>query len=109
MPRYVCCLKGEPEPYFVWSTISDGPITGLLSLEDLRDEIRLIYEGSPPKDLEERIKRAEERGTCSKFETLEQLISFNRLGRKGGRLHAKTVIRKLKKMKESERRKEKKQ
>jgi len=97
MPRFICCLRDEPEPnLFVWSTVVDAPLTGLLSVEGLRKQLFFIYEGSLPSNIDERIERARQTGTCAKRETLEQLISWNFCGENGSRLSFKQMVAKIK-------------
>jgi hypothetical protein len=85
MPRYIIKLhdKKENKDYYLeWSTVVDAPVTYGQSLEDFKEYYKQANGTNSMAELEERLKRVEEKGISgiAPFDDLEAEISRNRAG-----------------------------
>lgn len=84
MPRYIVKLtdsKTNTNYYLEWSTVVDAPVTYGMSLDEFMRYYRDAYGSEGMKDLPNRLKRVEEKGTSSQInETVESVIFGNRAG-----------------------------
>ena len=76
MGRAIVKIKDK---YFVWSSIVDAPITYGMTVAELKAWHKLEYGKSV--DVEQRLKRVEERGTSYiDCRSVEEVIRMNRAG-----------------------------
>jgi len=83
MPRYICKLTDSAgsDYYMEWSTISDGPFSRLMSLDQFRRHYRRQYGKEGMRELPERMACVEQYGTsCMPPQSVEELIAWNRAG-----------------------------
>lgn len=67
--------------YFEFSSVVDAPVTFGMTLDEFRQYYRSGYGANGMRDLEERLKRVEAKGTSSYLdESAESQLSFNRAG-----------------------------
>jgi len=70
--------------YMEWTTVSDGPITPLLTVPELKRYILQAYGYKELQELPERIARADAQGTSSRMGTSAQdLLAHNAIGPNG--------------------------
>lgn len=92
MPRYICKIQ---DYYLEYSTIVDAPVTIGMSLDEFMDYYKDEYgrRGMEGPDFENRMKRAEEKGTSARdYEDFEELISGNRAGKDESCLSKEQII-----------------
>lgn len=78
MSRYIIKIRGY---YLEWSTIVDAPITYGMTLEELKEYIRLEYGRNGLLQLPARLDRVEEYGTsCFDGRSVKSVIHDNRAG-----------------------------
>lgn len=96
----VICKFVDPKDgkayYMEWSTISDGPNTFGMSLEEFmafsRDEHGRAY-CENEWELPARMKRVEEYGSSSRSNpTVDEVIELNRAGKEGGWLSKEEIL-----------------
>lgn len=94
MPRYICkFIDGDKSYYLEWSTIVDAPVTSGMSLEEFRGYFRDEYGRKSMADLEDRLKRVEEKGTSSiMHDSVDDVIALNRAGKEETRLTLEQII-----------------
>lgn len=94
MPRYIVKLSDEGKDYYLmWSTIVDAPIF-VSDLEGFKDFYKNEYGNQGMLELEDRLKRVEEKGTSSfDHESAEDTCYFNNAGPGGSRLSLEEIIR----------------
>lgn len=84
MPRYIVKLKDDQdgkEYYMEWSTIVDAPVTYGSDLQTFKEYYEKEYGISSLGELEQRLKRVEQKGTSSMMDgSAEEVIEFNRAG-----------------------------
>jgi hypothetical protein len=85
MPRFIIKLHDEKfnkDYYLEWSTVCDAPITYGCSLEEFEEYYRAEYGRVGYSDLEERLKRVEEKGISAHppYDDLQSLFEYNRAG-----------------------------
>jgi len=84
MPEYIVKIKNH---YLLWSTISDRPVTGAMTLVELKKHYRRKYGEDGIGDLDSRLRRVEEKGTSSiDDQSVYETISLNRAGPRETRL-----------------------
>lgn len=94
MPRYIVKVG---DLYGEWSTVVDAPVTHLGTREQFRDYYEKEYGRASMDGFEERMKRADEKGTSSLMDkSAEEVMSCNRFGKGEGRLSVPAVISKWK-------------
>ncbi len=91
MGRYIIKLidkKDNNKPYYLeWSTVVDAPVTYGMSLDEFKEYYKEEYGNKGIEDLEQRMSRVESKGTSAYNElSAENVISYNRAGKQGGRL-----------------------
>ncbi len=96
------CLIKLKDKYFEWSTISDAPTTYAMSIEELRKYIKRKYGEEGLKDLPDRLKRVEEKGTSAFDNTLEEILYVNRAGEEEECISKKAILKKYTKGEENE-------
>ena len=82
MPRFICKVIVNNVPqYFEWSTIVDAPVSYGMSLDVFKAYYKDRYGTSGMFELDQRLKRVEEKGTSSYMDnSVEDLIICNRAG-----------------------------
>ena len=64
-----------------WSTIVDGPLTEPLTRKQMIEHLQVEYGREGTRDLEERLKRLDEKGTSSMFDKdARSAVAGNRAG-----------------------------
>lgn len=107
MPRIIIKLsEGKKSWYMEWCTMVDAPITYGCTKKQFAKYYEKQYGKQGMFDLEERLKRVEDRGTSSYlYKSVESTISNNRAGKNETRLTKQQIIDfycKLPKMKTKE-------
>jgi hypothetical protein len=94
MPRYIVKLTEDDKSWYMeWSTVVDAPRTFGMSLEEFKEYYKEEYGRSSLQELEDRLKRVEERGTsCMLDKSAEDTISWNRAGKDETNLSIKQII-----------------
>lgn len=96
MPRMICKLtdpKTNTDYYFEWSTVVDAPVTYGEPLEDFKEYYRTKYGNSAMGELEDRLKRVEEKGTSSQIDySIDDLIIGNRAGENEKELSKEEIL-----------------
>ena len=78
MPRYIGKIDGR---YFEYSTVVDAPVTVLMGLEEFKAYYLAEYGRCTFDGLEERLARADTKGTSSMLDSsLEDMLLCNRCG-----------------------------
>lgn len=77
MPNYIIKLD---DYYLEWSTIVDAPISWGMKLEEFKKYYKEFYVLSD-SNLEDRLKRVEEKGTSAFLGKLDDVIKNNRAGK----------------------------
>jgi len=91
MPKFICKLGGK---YLEWSTIVDAPTTYGMTLEEFKQYYKEQYGLSSMNELEERLRRVEQKGTSSQIDdSVEDLIRGNRAGKDEKELTMKQLIK----------------
>jgi len=85
MSRYIIKIyddKFNRDYYMEWSTIVDAPVTYGCSLEEFTEYYRAEYGRQGILELNERMKRVEEKGISAHppFDNLQSLFKYNRAG-----------------------------
>lgn len=94
MPRFIVKLKDEDKDYYMeWSTVVDAPVTFGLSLEEFKEHYKEEYGNRGLMELDERLKRVEEKGISSLMdEDIHDIISGNRAGKDETELSLEQII-----------------
>lgn len=98
MPRAILYFK-EVNKFMTWSTIVDAPITYLLSEKDYRDYYKDEYGRVGMRDLDEKLKTAEETGCnwlgCNWLgHDIDDVILVNRAGDDETGITRKEIVKK---------------
>jgi hypothetical protein len=90
MPSFICHHNNR---FFMWSTITDAPTTGAMTLPEFEDWYRVRFGSEGMNTLPDRIARAVKNGTSShEGESLRDMIRGNRAGPREGCLSFKKII-----------------
>lgn len=94
MPRMIVKLtEGDKSWYLEWTTVSDSPRTWGMSLEDFKQSYKEEHGRHGMYELEERLKRVEEKGTSSLVDnSAEEVIRHNRAGKNETCLSKQQII-----------------
>ena len=78
MGQGIVKLNGK---YMIWSTVVDAPITRLMTREQLEEHVRFEDGERGVRELPERMKRADTKGTSFfDYDSAEKVVSHNRSG-----------------------------
>jgi hypothetical protein len=82
MPNYIVKLNTPQGPrYLEWSSVVDAPVTCGMTRGEFRDWYKREYGASGMAGLEDRLRRADEKGTSSYFHaSAEDQLQHNRAG-----------------------------
>jgi hypothetical protein len=98
MPKYIIKLHDEKlsrDWYLEWSTIVDAPVTYGMSMEEFRDHYQQTYGTDGMRELPERMKRVEEKGTSAQsYGSVKSTIAINRAGENESNLDEEGILEK---------------
>jgi hypothetical protein len=94
MPRYICKVANDDQAWYLeWSTVVDAPVSYGMSLEEFKEFYREEYGNQGLGELEERLKRVEQKGTSSMMhDSVNDLIANNRAGKKETQITKDQII-----------------
>jgi hypothetical protein len=94
MPRFICKITDNDQAWYLeWSTVVDAPVTFGMSLENFKEYYKDEYGRQGMEELPQRLERVESKGTSAMlYESLEDLISWNRSGKEGSCLSKQQLI-----------------
>jgi hypothetical protein len=101
MGRFIMKLHDSTENkdlYFEWSTVVDSPVTVGMSLEEFKEYYKNEYGSQGMRELDERLKRVEEKGVSGHppYDNLESFFNYNRAGENETLATKEEVIERLK-------------
>lgn len=94
MSRLIIKLQQDNQSWYLeWSSIVDAPTTYGMSLDEFKKFYREEYGHQGLEELEERLKRVEQKGISSMIhDSVDDLITNNRAGKKETRITKEQII-----------------